>query len=361
MKVVIVVDTFQSGLGISSRQFKDIDGITVLAALDFRTPRKLLQALHSAEADLIIFTWRRLLLDLISTRRYSRPMNVLRNSAWVYFVVADHLGLNQKFLEEERKIFDFSHGYFTTNNELFLEYKIRLPSNPPLGIYRDLPDLELISKVRQEFVKKEDNSVIWVGNSSWGSRYGFIDHKGYETIVLPLKEKLRTSNPDIVFREIDLADGYISNLEVLRQIAKSKILILASMSEGTGLPILESLALGTVPITTNVGIARDVLKGSLHSNIVSRDVEDFYKRVRTVLDLDVDESGLIREFEDYATQKRLNFSSFKFSGILRETEISFRSFNAFPIKWSIRFLLRSTQSLFSSFRKRIDQRKISDN
>jgi glycosyltransferase involved in cell wall biosynthesis len=76
---------------------------------------------------------------------------------------------------------------------------------------------------------------------------------------------------------------------VLREIAESEILIQASAHEGTGLPLLEAMGVGTIPITSDVGIAREVLIDGLQHLIVKRNANDFEQKI---IDLAASRDGL---------------------------------------------------------------------
>jgi glycosyltransferase involved in cell wall biosynthesis len=120
------------------------------------------------------------------------------------------------------------------------------------------------------------SGLIWVGNSLWGSNYGYVDHKGFAEIVQPL---LKRNLPFIPFRIRDSSTNRAPNEKVLREIAKSEILIQTSAHEGTGLPLLEALGVGTVPITSDVGIASEVLTGELKHLIVERSTDSFERKI----------------------------------------------------------------------------------
>ena len=80
---------------------------------------------------------------------------------------------------------------------------------------------------------------------------------------------------DFHFDIVDSAFINLPNSHTIKRIACANILILSSEQEGTGLPILEALGVGTLPITTKVGISEEVLKGELSDFIVRRDYESF--------------------------------------------------------------------------------------
>jgi glycosyltransferase involved in cell wall biosynthesis len=344
MRLVLVVDSHASALGISARQYQESDNTFILAALDYKKPRDFLSSLEQHNADVIVFVWRRILLELLSHKKSLMAMNRIKERSRIYFVIADHLGLTQRYFLEESPLFMFSHGYFTTSDKLFKHYKERIPQNIPLGLYRDQPDLNLISQVKSEVINRNAKKIVWVGNSAWGENYGFRDHKGYGSIIQPLSKILSYQYPEITFSIIDSASNRMDNLSVLREIRSSKVLLVTSKSEGTGLPILEALALGTTPLTTDVGIAHEVLSGKLAQNILSRNVDEFLRKILNVLASDVSESFLEDTFEKYLER---NISSFLHA--VESQERSVTTYHEFPVKKSmyIKWLLRYAKKRLS--------------
>jgi glycosyltransferase involved in cell wall biosynthesis len=144
------------------------------------------------------------------------------------------------------------------------------------------------------------DGIIWVGNSKWGSNYGFVDHKGFCEIVKPLKKEFTSICP---FWLIDSSTTRTPNEEVLGKIAESEILIQASAHEGTGLPLLEAMGVGTIPITTDVGIAREILVGDLEHLIVERDKESFEIAISQVREAFLDLSNLCMSVFDAFIEK----------------------------------------------------------
>jgi hypothetical protein len=189
-------------------------------------------------------------------------------------LVPDLLGANPEFFTSEARLVSVTHGYWVTSSELRQIYTLLFPLRVPTGVLHDIPDIMLIRKTRK--MKLIRSGIIWVGNSRWGSNYGYVDHKGYVEVVQPL---MKRNLPLAPIRIQDSAISRTPNGEVLRSIAESKILIQASVHEGTGLPLLEALGVGTIPITSAVGIAEEVLAGELEQLIVERNADSFEKKI----------------------------------------------------------------------------------
>ena len=108
--------------------------------------------------------------DMMPSKQFSGYLNISSTKFIHYY-----------FIESEKKLLEMCHYYYVTNLQLFSHYCNLLPDKKPLGVLHDLPDIQLINKVRQRVNKpkfSEKPKVIWIGNSKWGSRQGVKDHKG---------------------------------------------------------------------------------------------------------------------------------------------------------------------------------------
>ena len=337
-KTVLVVDTLRSAMGISAQQHSTRKNVKVLAALNYSSPSKFAKALSLEDPQVIIFNWRRLLLDLLSEYSSRDIILGLRQKSQIYFVIADHLGLNPDYSNQELPLFDFANGYFVTNRLLEHDYSKMFPNNTPIGIFRDLPNLNNIAIVQSESIRRIPNKIVWVGNSKWGNHYGYRDHKGLTGMVLPLKQKLESTDPSYIIKIIDSATGYVDNLSVLREIASSKILIQTSNSEGTGIPLLEALALGTIPITNRVGIAEEILAGSLSDFVINNEVNQYFDKIIEVVHGRPNHEELLEVFNKYLEHSDIPDSS--------EVEKKVASLQKFRLSrhlivvliWKIRFI-----------------------
>ena len=337
-KIVLVVDTLQSAMGISAQQHSIKENVKVLAALDYSSPNKFFEALSLEVPQVVIFSWRRLLLDLMSEYNSRGHLLRLRKNSQIYFIIADHLGLDPNYFNQELPIFDFAHGYFVTNRILEIEYSKKFSNNQPVGIFRDLPNLTNIAIVQSESIERLPNKIVWVGNSKWGYHYGYRDHKGLLGIVLPLKQKLASANPRYTIKIIDSATGYVDNLSVLREIASSRILIQTSKSEGTGLPLLEALALGTIPITNKVGIAEEILTGSLSDLVVNNETDKFIDQIVKVTESEPNQEQLLEVFNDYLEHSDIPDSSGMISKVTSLQKFYLRKHFIVVVYWKIRFI-----------------------
>jgi glycosyltransferase involved in cell wall biosynthesis len=130
----------------------------------------------------------------------------------------------------------------------------------------------------------------------------------------------------------------VDNLSVLREIASSRILIQTSNSEGTGLPLLEALALGTTPITNKVGIAEEILIGPLSEFVINNDINQYFNKIVEVAPTQQNQEELAEVFNKY-----LENSAIPDSSEVEEKVISIQKFRLWRhlvvvLFWKIRFI-----------------------
>ena len=341
MDIVFVVDIRNSALYTAAvSRARLVNGIVVIAS-DFRSPFLLLQYLIRIGPKTILFSWRRALADVVCTPKGRNLYLKLHSVSSIGLLVPDHVGLNPENRRIEQHTINLSDFYLVTSKILFDEYS-KVPTFPkPFGILHDLPDISAINEIRESYEKElhPDIVVILVGNSKWEKRSGFTDHKGFHEIVQPLSEQLKVCHKEIELKVIDSSEKRLSNFEVLKEIYHADVLIQTSKSEGTGLPLLEAIGLGTSVITTNVGVASEVLGGD-SENIVNYNVEDFYKKI--VLSARSREVILRRQFMDFinsATSEKIPFDQKK--SIVVSQKAQFLTAIVVNLKWLYRNL-RST-------------------
>jgi glycosyltransferase involved in cell wall biosynthesis len=277
-----VVDKKYSALWIVANSRVKLFGGEIVICDQFSSLGRLLDFILNSEEKFVLFCWRRSLEDLLKLKSIRYKVNELYSKKNILVLIPDYLGLSIDFIESEKKLLEMCHYYYVTNLQLFSHYCNLLPDKKPLGVLHDLPDIQLINKVRQRVNKpkfSEKPKVIWIGNSKWGSRQGVKDHKGYLRIVAPLIQFASTHNHCCEIEVIDSNSKLIVHEELLRKIRISDVLIQTSLSEGTGLPILEALGLGTNVITTPVGIATEVFTETDSVNISESNAPSFHSKI----------------------------------------------------------------------------------
>jgi glycosyltransferase involved in cell wall biosynthesis len=268
--LIVVVDLLDSALGKSAAARQASEKSIILEANKFNSPKSLICAIRKHKPSIVLFSFRQAMVDILSLRSSFEHYKILHQTARIGVLVPDCLDMENDFdnvLPEYIRSLDF---LLTTNYQLKDFYISKVPVSLPVQIYHDLVDVSKIKLVRP-YMKKNERSLIWIGNSKWGKRQGKRDHKGFHNFVKPLMSS--NSMRDWEFKVIDSAYKSLPYIEVLEKLANCKFLLQTSDSEGTSLPILEASLLGTIPITTNVGIANELLGDDFKFLIVQRDLK----------------------------------------------------------------------------------------
>ena len=281
--VIFVVDKKYSALWIAANsRLANFKG-KILFANDFASPYSLAKEINKSEEELVIFSWRRSLLDIYASKSSRSIYKELKKSKKLIALIPDYLGLEDSSINDEivTKICSY---YLVTNFDLFNKYSSRFDIKPA-GVLHDIPNLDLINETKLNYkrsiVKGDFIKLIWIGNSAWGKRLNKIDHKGFKELVLPL-QKIIDEHGCGKLTIIDSARKAVPQQEIFKQIMFSDLLIQTSRSEGTGLPLLEAISIGTNVLTTNVGIAQEVLTDELVTHIAERNVESFHKKIHEI-------------------------------------------------------------------------------
>jgi glycosyltransferase involved in cell wall biosynthesis len=340
--IAIVVDKLNSGLGIAatSRAQTNSD-IQVIPALDFQSHLELMKFLVEQSFSHIIFSWRESFADLYTIHSNSFYWHQLRQRSFLSVCFAD---LNFFVSEKSRVDFvclTYSDLILATSPEI--KKKIR-DSNRALAnveLFRDLPNRNNLISATTNIERIYD--IIWVGNSTWGKNRMIKDHKRFHGIVRPLFERLVEINPSFKCIFIDLADGFVSNREVVGLISQSKILIQASRSEGTGLPVLEAMALGTVPISTPVGVGQYLLDAFPECLVpIDPTVEDYIVKIQNIYEserFDDVSQKLINCFNSYSkicALDTMNLKSYKAKNYNPQIPERFYFRVLCKLKWKVR-------------------------
>jgi glycosyltransferase involved in cell wall biosynthesis len=297
-QTVIVVDTRNSALAIVANSRARIWKSHVIYSDDFHSPVELIKYLIRNNFTNVLFAWRGLLWEGFELNGFSRAYSKLIEKAYLHLLVPDYLGLEKRYFQKEENALAAVHGYSVTSKDLKSKYDLHFGIHHSPDILHDIPNLELVRSCRT--LTKVDNSVIWVGNSRWGENFGYRDHKGLEKVLKPLITKSNNARLGFEFTVVDTVLERHSNAITVEMIAKNSILLVCSEHEGTGLPILEALGVGTLPITTRVGIAEEVLLGDLSELIVKRDSTDFFDRLALLKHIPQDlRKNCIHAFETY--------------------------------------------------------------
>lgn len=118
--------------------------------------------------------------------------------------------------------------------------------------------------------------AIWCGGT------GPAKKKGYAEVLVPLKSILERDGIECDFRPVsDITPEQVKTPdEQLAWYNSARYVVCASETEGTPGYLLESMACGCIPITTNVGNVPEIMKGELHPLVVKkRTLEEFARRI----------------------------------------------------------------------------------
>jgi hypothetical protein len=253
MKIAFVVDTENSALFTSANQWCKFVGGEIYSASRFTSFRKLLIKLIKNQPDLVIFSWRQALDVAFLSEKNLGLLNFLKSKTQLLALVADHSADQPDRLLKDFRLSKAGIGLVTVTERLSRFYsEVGLF---PVGVLPDRPDCDLIREIWGERNHHPSKGVIWVGNSQWGKRQGYKDHKGLHSKFEPFLNLAKAQGISLESKIIDSAVSKVSQREVIRSLAKSELLIVTSAAEGTCLPILEALGVGTNVISTNVGVA----------------------------------------------------------------------------------------------------------
>lgn len=277
-KIAVIVDRMDSGLGIAANGRAEIDKcINVIPALSFSSPESLIKQFEIESYDDVLFSWRYLLEEIFSDSKLNARLSKLRKSTQIGILIPDYQGFSSNGLElnnREKALLERVDYYHVTNYDLEKRYLETDYSKKYSGVLHDLTAIQNLVAVRQlKLIRRK--KILWIGNSKWGTRSGYVDYKGYNRVIQPISKYLSANSSPFEVEIVDLALQKISHESVLHKIATSEILLVASDHEGTGLPILEAIGLGTYIMSTNVGIAPEILIDSRVGIILNQDPNDF--------------------------------------------------------------------------------------
>jgi hypothetical protein len=191
MSFIFVVDKYGSALwNCANARAKKMDAI-VIAANSFRSPKSLFKWILRNNYSNVLFSWRQPLLDIANSPSTKNLLSSIYSQKKIFLLIPDYIGLENDRRVVEKYLIEMCHGYYVTNFDLEQRYKEYFPSNNWPKVLHDLPNFDLIERILNIYPNKEKHltkKVIWIGNSKWGKRQGYIDHKRLKTTIEPLKK-----------------------------------------------------------------------------------------------------------------------------------------------------------------------------
>jgi hypothetical protein len=255
LKIIFVVDEKNSALDISATQWGSLVGARIFSSNQFWSLRRLLERLISEQPDLVVFSWRQMLDAAFLSTKNLHLLAELQKHSRLLALVADHSAEEVNRWEKDCRLAQFGVGLVVVSKKLLNFYEGN--GLTPIGILPDRPDAPLIRRMRTDLQNPRFQSVIWIGNSNWGKRHGFVDHKGLRSKFQVFLSKAEAIGLPVEAQIIDSAVVKLSQDEVFQKLATSELLMVTSLAEGTCLPILEALGMGTNVISTDVGVAQE--------------------------------------------------------------------------------------------------------
>lgn len=254
--------------------------VNILYTSDYNSPMSLLKDLSKySKVDFVHFFYRgylKILLEEVAVKN-DKILSDFLCKLPITTSIPDHLFLeNKSDILSMNNTLNFADNYYTTSSKLHDIYsKVTLYPTP----YKDVIFDNIVIKNTIPSIENNEKLVVtWVGNSKWGewcySKEN--DVKGYDSIIKPIMKHLE----NVEFCIIDSNVKKYSKSEVLRSLNKTDILLISSSSEGTPLPLIESMSQGCAIITTDVGIASEVLPNSQKPFVVNRNIADFILKIK---------------------------------------------------------------------------------
>ncbi|MGW8180755.1 MAG: glycosyltransferase, partial [bacterium] len=117
----------------------------------------------------------------------------------------------------------------------------------------------IFTSAHSDYVRRERLRIGWVGNPE-------DQTKGLFNILLPATDGAY---------DFAYTDGSLSRRQVRGFYENLDVLTIASIAESQPLPLIESMAMGCFPVTTNVGIVSDLVRHGFNGLIVERSVGAF--------------------------------------------------------------------------------------
>jgi hypothetical protein len=344
---VIVVDSRNSPLWRAATSHAENRNLEVFCADEYFSPHGLSQAIRNSGCHFVIFSWRGGLDGVLNS--CSARKGLSSSKIYIFLLIPDLIGLHKISVKELKRIQSVD-CLLVTSKQLFEGYSKSYDCEQVM-LLRDYPPFGLITEVKNLNLKRNPNQVIWVGNSEWGQRSGFKDHKGLNRFARPVMEIVSKKAPGVEFVVIDSAITKMPYVDVLREIARSSCLIMTSDSEGTGLPILEAAFLGTPVVSLDVGIASDLLSGELSDQVSPKNIETFAEKVEETLIRSNSLSKMFLDFSgEYKARVLLDFEKLSFDetrhGTWRTRAITIDI--TARMKWKYRWIRYRFTNLFVS-------------
>ncbi|MBA8666286.1 glycosyltransferase [Holosporaceae bacterium 'Namur'] len=287
-KVLFVVDVrgwaFDQVARYVTKVLQDKYQCEVVYTEDF-TPKSFLKWFARQSGYAVVhFFYRGYLLHLIhlianETENSKKYVYSLCNTA-VTTHVPDHLFINNEpEILQYNLLYKFVDSYFVTSQKLKKLYEnISQYPSPEQVIFDNIKIPEFSTNKEQHDQPNDILHILWAGNSAWKIN-SEKDYKGLNSIILPAIKILEQRKIPIKISIFDKAKSPASKEEILNTLSKADIVLIASVAEGTPLPLIEAMAAGCAVISTDVGIVKEILPEIQQQFIVARTPDDFVQAI----------------------------------------------------------------------------------
>lgn len=225
------------------------------------------------EYDVIHFLARKLLLQFedesfkerVALKGYNYDEYLKSMVRKITTCVYDHLAINDPEIDYTKLYRLYSKAYLVCSKKLYDIYAAVSNCPLPWAEIPDTIDTDLFVPAKLERFDSENVAnrplvIGWVGNSKWNKKSeDDIDYKGLHTILKPAIDELKAEGYNIEPFYADVNDKYRNAVEMQEYYSNIDIYVCVSLIEGTPRPLLESMSCGVPVITTDVGLAYEVL------------------------------------------------------------------------------------------------------
>lgn len=201
--------------------------------------------------------------------------------------VYDHLAINDHVVDYTKIYRLYSKEYIVCSKKLDEIYSNISNCPKPWAEIRDTIDTNLFIPENLERFEKQNiiNRPLiigWVGNSKWNRKSeNDVDYKGLKTILEVAIRELQQEGYEIISHYADVNDRYRNSYEMQKYYSEIDIYICVSLIEGTPRPLLEAMSCGVPIITTDVGVANEVL-GKMQKEYIlpQRTVDELKEKIK---------------------------------------------------------------------------------
>ena len=293
LNVVFIVDVrnwaFDSVAKSLKKNLSDDINASIIYWEDFPSPIAFLENINSINPDCVHFFFREQLSLILSNVDVSSVLLQRFCRRAITSHIPDYLYSDEISLMNRKRLLTFVDAYFATNSDLFEIYRRSQFVPDPWGVIHDWIDLEPTTK--SDKISKDKIRIVWSGNSLWGEYAGHVDYKGLKTVIIPALQLLSKNNNNFEFVCLDSSTGKISNKEVLGEMHRADILVVASEKEGTPLTLIEAMANSCAIVSTDVGVASEILPEEQLEFLYDRSSDELFAKLEKL----VCNPALIRE------------------------------------------------------------------